>query len=391
MSTRLRQAIMTMPQLQPYIKRNIAPTGVQLGKGAFGHVVELKMYGGANCAGKKIHETFLDPQNLGVEHVVDKFVTECELMSKLHHPNIVHFYGITFLPDSVSPILVMEKLEKSLDDFIETTSAKDMSLFLRLSILHDVAKGLVYLHSYQPSAPIVHRDLTARNVLLTITKEAKIADLGNSRIINTTSLSKSLSQTPGTLVYMPQEALGKPAVYGTSLDIFSFGHLSLYVLSHRFPCELLRHNYNDPQSNPPNKLCARSEVERRLIYFEDIETNRMIPANLIAFIKQCLDNMPDCRPKSEEVSEMIGKCKLQVEKQFESRQVTTESSIHQTSKPSYERRHSNQMTKIKVKLMPCSILVFFDHVFKYIAGSVISHLFYSSLMTVVQFIICKFS
>lgn len=345
MNSYVRQTIMSVPQLQPYIKKSITPTGKQLGKGAFGYVVELKMLGGALCAGKKIHDTFLDMRNVGVENVVDKFVTECELMSKLHHPNIVHFYGITFLADSISPILVMERLDRSLDDFIENTNATDVSLFLRLSILHDVAKGLVYLHTFQLRAPIVHRDLTARNVLLTDTKLAKIADLGNSRIINTASLSHGLSETPGTLVYMPQEAVGAPIVYGISLDIFSFGHLALYVLGHRFPCELLRQNYNDPHSNPPFKLCARSEVERRLIYFEDIETNRSIPSKLIAFIKQCLDNMPKNRPSSGEVSEMIGVHKMEAEKH--SKPVMIEPT-QATSTPLYERRQSNQMTKIKV-------------------------------------------
>ncbi len=348
MSTHLRKHIMSMPQLQLYIKKDITPTKKQLGKGAFGNVVELRMLGGAICAGKIIHEMFLDLQNLGVERVVDKLVTECELMSKLHHPNIVHFYGITFLADSVSPVLVMERLDRSLDDFIERTSARDVSLFLRLSILHDVAKGLVYLHSYQPRSPIVHCDLTARNVLLTTTKVAKITDIGNSRIINTKSLSESLSQTPNTLVYMPQEAVGSPAVYGTSLDIFSFGHLTLYVLSHRFPCELLRPSYNDPNSNPPNKLCARSEVERRLVYFDGIEANGSIPSELIVFIKQCLDNMPDLRPKSAEVSEVINYYK---EEQREREIVDSEEPpTHETSKPGCEKKQSNQMTKIKVLL-----------------------------------------
>ena len=42
-------------------------------------------------------------------------------------------------------------------------------------------------------------------------------------------LAQTLSQTPGTLVYMPPEALDASSRYGPSLDVFSFGHLALFV------------------------------------------------------------------------------------------------------------------------------------------------------------------
>ena len=349
---RYLQKIRDIPRLQPYIKQGVVSTGRHLGKGAFGYVVELQLYG-AVCAGKKIHETFLDPQNKGVQHIVDKFITECELMSQMHHPNIVHFYGLAFLDDSFSPVLVMERLDKSLDDLLETIPAKDVLLFLRLSILYDVAKGLVFLHSYQP--PIIHRDLTARNILLTSTKQAKIADLGNSRIIDTEALSRSLSQTPGTLVYMPPEAIGTPAIYDTSLDTFSFGHMSLFVFGHRFPSPLLRPNYNDPNSHPPNKLCARSEVERRVAYFEEIERMKAIPAKLIGMVKLCLDNMPECRPTSQKVSEILGHYKERVEKQRKS--VTIVEQQPPSPGATGTRRRSDQMTKIMVSLYRIIIIL----------------------------------
>ena len=60
---------------------------------------------------------------------------------------------------------------------------------------------------------------------------AKITDFGNSRIVNIQpgQLARTLSRNPGTLVYMPPEALTTAARYGPSLDIFSFGHLGLFV------------------------------------------------------------------------------------------------------------------------------------------------------------------
>ena len=69
-------------------------------------------------------------------------------------------------------------------------SAPNIRLCTKLSILQDVSRGLIYLHSRAPA--VIHRDLTARNVLLDSAMRAKIADLGNSRIVHL--LMKSLSQ-----------------------------------------------------------------------------------------------------------------------------------------------------------------------------------------------------
>ena len=92
--------------------------------------------------------------------------------------------------------------------------------------MEDIARGLHYLHSYDPQ--IIHRDLTAKNVLLNSSLVAKISDSGNSRLVNIQP-GETLSQNPGTLTYMPPEALTAEAQYGPSLDIFSFGHLGFFV------------------------------------------------------------------------------------------------------------------------------------------------------------------
>ena len=88
----------------------------------------------------------------------------------------------------------------SVDDLLEC--APNIPLPVKLSIHTDTCSGLVYLHGMK--SPIVHRDLTARNVLLTSSLSAKITDLGNSRILNFRpgQLAKTLSQNPGTTVYM---------------------------------------------------------------------------------------------------------------------------------------------------------------------------------------------
>ena len=101
-------------------------------------------------------------------------------MTELRHPNIVQFLGLCFLEGSTLPVLVMERLDSSLDDLLETSPG--LPLALKLSLLTDVSRGLLYLHTQDPL--VVHRDLSARNILLTSSLVAKISDLGNAHIVN---------------------------------------------------------------------------------------------------------------------------------------------------------------------------------------------------------------
>ena len=165
----------------------------------------------------------LDIGNIGTENIATKYIQECQLMSSLCHPNIIQFLGVCYLPDYQLPVLIMEKLDGSLDDLFETVP--NIPLVLKYSMLEDVDRGLLYLHKHNPQ--VVHRDLTARNILLTSSLVAKITDLGNSRI--SMLPGETMTRLPGTLTYMPPEALRTDAQYGPSIDIFSFGHLGIYT------------------------------------------------------------------------------------------------------------------------------------------------------------------
>ena len=226
-----RQQLMSLrthPNLQRFLIADVRSTGRQLGVGSYGSVEEVEV-SGVVCAGKKIHESLIERGNFGAENIVSKYVEECQLMSDLRHPHLVQFLGVCFLANSTLPVLVMERLLTSLDDLLEHNP--DIPLSLKRSILADVASGLVYLHSHSP--PVIHRDLSAKNVLLNSAMVAKITDLGNARIVNLQpdQLARTLTRIPGTMVYMPPEAFEDTSKYGPSLDSFSFGHLSLFTIT----------------------------------------------------------------------------------------------------------------------------------------------------------------
>ena len=152
-----------------------------------------------------------------------------QVMAKMRHPHVVQFLGLCFLEGSALPVLVMERLNSNLDDLLESTPG--LPLTLKQSLLVDVVRGLLYLHTHNP--PVVHRDLSARNVLLTSSLVAKVSDLGNARIVNLQpgQLARTLTRLPGTMAYMPPEAFDERSQYGPRLDIFSFGHLALFTLT----------------------------------------------------------------------------------------------------------------------------------------------------------------
>ena len=286
------------PELQPYIMKDLVRTGRKLGHGAFGVVEELSG-GGTFYACKKLHEAIVDTQDKAAMQWVSRFVSECKLLSDVRHPNIVQFMGLFFTDDSPFPFLVMEQLDTSLDHFLEErTQDVIIPMSLKLHILRDVAKGLVYLHGRNP--PVIHRDLTACNILLNKSlMQAKIGDLGNAIIIDPIRLATTLTQMPGTYLYMPPEALGPNAVYDTSLDMFSFGHLFLYTIIQVFPDRLLPPvYYTTTSSSTGREIKARSEIERRSEYFNMLgksQSEETQNKNVTQLIEQCLSNLPEDR------------------------------------------------------------------------------------------------
>lgn len=275
-------SLRTSTEFQQFIKPNLLRTKVKLGKGAFGSV-ELLSGGGAEYAGKTLHSILLESDDNEQSSIIaQRFISECNLMSEMLHPNIVQFMGVCFYGDNPYPVLVMERLSCSLDDFLEKKAGLKVDLSLKLHILRDVTKGLLYLHNREK--PIIHRDLTARNILLDNSMNAKISDLGNALIIDPQKLAKTLTTVPGAFVYMPPEAFIQRPEYHTSLDIFSFGHLSLYTIIQVFPDNLLEPTYYHPITGA---FTPRTEVERRQEYIDILHEQH---GNTFECVEQCLSN-----------------------------------------------------------------------------------------------------
>jgi serine/threonine protein kinase len=163
---------------------------------------------------------------------------EIKIWMKLKHQNIVPFIGITtgFGPPETISLVSPWIPNGTLTNFLETHGGK-LPLMSKLWLLHDIAAGLNYLHSF----PVIHGDLTGSNVLINTEGVACLVDFGLSTVIGGLEGGSSiapLSHRPGAIRWTAPELLEDLEISYSPTpksDIYSFGSVMLQILSNRFP------------------------------------------------------------------------------------------------------------------------------------------------------------
>jgi len=294
-----------IPELKDVTLKGIIPLNCELGRGAYGKVFKVK-YGGVVCAAKEIHSYLID-SDMKRRRIKDNFIRECICSSSIQHPNIVQFLGVYyFSADRFSlPVMVMELMDFDLTSFLEKNVSK-IAFAMKISTLYDVSLGLSFLHNHKP--PILHHNLSSNNILLTGQLVAKIGDMGVAKMMLAPDDKKFkvTRQPSGTQHFMPPEALLEDnPVYGTPMDVFSFGCISLHVFSEKWPTPHAKTKLN----RYTHKLNALTESERRQVYLEEMTGEA---AALKRMIKQCLDDDPNRRPPIKKVATIIGPLKVSI-------------------------------------------------------------------------------
>ena len=200
-----------------------------LGSGSYGGVCKAKC-DGLLCAAKIMHPTLFDIRDPGTATYLRKFREECHLLSLARHPNVVQYLATSQDPDTQLPVLLMELCKESLTAFLERSPCP-LPYHIQVNICHDIALGLVYLHSNG----VIHRDLTGNNILMVAGPRAKITDFGMSKLARGNARMTALTLCPGNLLYMSPEALDEAKSYTAKLDIFSFGVIVIQILTRQFP------------------------------------------------------------------------------------------------------------------------------------------------------------
>ena len=267
---------------------NLVFTDKKLGRGADATVYEVD-WNGTPCAAKRLHEILLEDDSPGgADKFIANFEAECITWSKLRHPGVVQFLGVYLERGSRLPVLVMEKMDTSLRRYLENHGKKEFLLHLKAFVLRQICQALAYLHGQNP--PLVHHDLSPNNVLLNVVSfVTKLTDFGMSRAINPSSIIRK-SSIKGTPAFMSPEALQNPPRYNEKLDVFSFGSIILFILTHEWP------EPDPPTQLQGDQLVALNELQRRERYvamFTAQEKQLFHPT-----VSQCLEHRPDKRPSS---------------------------------------------------------------------------------------------
>jgi serine/threonine protein kinase len=149
-----------------------------IGAGGNGSVYRAKLSNGQIFAVKRLHTL----ENFGLCYPKG-FKNEIRALTEIRHRNIVKLHGFCSHPKH--PFLVYQFLDGgSLVDTLSTDKkATEFQWSTRISTIKDVANALSYLH-HDCSPPIVHRDISSKNVLFDSRNRAYISDFGTAKLLS---------------------------------------------------------------------------------------------------------------------------------------------------------------------------------------------------------------
>ncbi|XP_014490367.1 serine/threonine-protein kinase HT1-like [Vigna radiata var. radiata] len=261
--------------------------GSKIGEGAHGIVYEGR-YRARIVAIKVLHRGSTLEERVSREN---RFAREVNMMSRVHHENLVKFIGACKDPLMV---IVTEMLPGlSLRRYLITIRPKQLELYVAIKFALDIALAMDWLHANG----IIHRDLKPDNLLLTENQRSvKLADFGLAR---EESVTEMMTAETGTYRWMAPELYstvtlrqGEKKHYNNKVDVYSFGIVLWELLTNRMPFEGM--------SNLQAAYAAAFKQERPNLP-EDISPD------LAFIIQSCWVEDPNMRPSFSQIIRMLNK------------------------------------------------------------------------------------
>uniref|UniRef100_A0ACD5XZ78 Uncharacterized protein n=1 Tax=Avena sativa TaxID=4498 RepID=A0ACD5XZ78_AVESA len=199
-----------------------------IGEGSYGIVYKAELQDGHVVAVKKLH--------IGNEeaHDEERFYHEIEMLTKIRQRSIVKFYGYCSHPQY--RFIVCQLIERgNLASILSNDEeAVQLNWQRRTTLIRDVAQAIAYLH-HDVHPPIIHRDITSRNILLDADYRAFVSDFGIARMLKPDS--SNWSTLAGTYGYIAPE-FSYTSVVTEKCDVYSFGVVVLEVLMGKHPGDM---------------------------------------------------------------------------------------------------------------------------------------------------------
>ncbi|KAG4381752.1 hypothetical protein GLYMA_15G213400v4 [Glycine max] len=204
----------------------------ELGSGTFGTVYHGK-WRGTDVAIKRIKKSCFTGRSSEQERLTVEFWREADILSNLHHPNVVAFYGVVQHGPGGTMATVAEYMVDGSLRHVLLRKDRYLDRRKRLIIAMDAAFGMEYLHSKN----IVHFDLKCDNLLVNLKDPlrpiCKVGDFGLSKIKRNTLVTGGVR---GTLPWMAPELLnGSSNKVSEKVDVFSFGIVLWEILTGEEP------------------------------------------------------------------------------------------------------------------------------------------------------------
>ncbi|XP_055823473.1 LEAF RUST 10 DISEASE-RESISTANCE LOCUS RECEPTOR-LIKE PROTEIN KINASE-like 1.2 isoform X3 [Solanum dulcamara] len=268
----------------------------ELGDGGYGTVYKGKLRDGRVVAVKRLYENNCKR--------VEQFMNEIDILTRLHHPNLVTLYGCTSR-HSRELLLVYEYIPNGTvaDHLHGGDSQRGLpSWNTRMKIAIETANALAYLHA----SDVIHRDVKTNNILLDNNFCVKVADFGLSRLFpnDVTHVSTAPQGTPG---YVDPEYHECYQLTNKS-DVYSFGVVLIELISSLPAVDICRHRHEINLSNMAiNKIQSNAlhELVDSYIGFDTDDKVRSMIAAVAELAFQCLQNDGDMRPSMQEVVEAL--------------------------------------------------------------------------------------
>ncbi|KAL9276307.1 hypothetical protein ACSQ67_026145 [Phaseolus vulgaris] len=261
-----------------------------IGSGGFGKVYKATLPNGQVIAIKRAQKESMQGKL--------EFKAEIELLSRVHHKNLVSLLGFCF--DQGEQMLVYEYLQNgSLKDALTGKSGIRLDWIRRLKIALGTARGLAYLHELV-NPPIIHRDIKSNNILLDDRLNAKVSDFGLSKSMMDSEKDHVTTQVKGTLGYLDPEYYMSQQLTEKS-DVYSFGVLMMELISARKPLERGKYIVKEIR-NALDKTKGLYGLHEFIDPAIGLSSTTLIGFDkLVNLVLRCVEESGEERPKMSEV------------------------------------------------------------------------------------------